>query len=149
PAHGTRARGLRTPEDRFAVALSDAINAMAADGWDYLRAETLPCEERTGWLSSRTTTTHHTVLVFRRALGPRADATPVATPDTPVAAPAPVATGMEGLRAIPSRAASPQRAPAMATPAQRREPTVPIASQDSATQPPRGPLPPRPVRRND
>ena len=37
---------------------------MAAEGWDYVRAETLPTEERSG-LTGRSTL-YHNVLVFRR-----------------------------------------------------------------------------------
>src|SRR5690606_33864208 len=49
-------------------ALTMEINRMAQAGWEYVRAETLPCEERSG-LTSRTTV-YHNVLVFRRALAP-------------------------------------------------------------------------------
>lgn len=43
---------------------------MAAEGWEYVRAETLPSEERSG-LAGRNTV-YHNVLVFRRER--RADA---------------------------------------------------------------------------
>lgn len=75
PNRGEKARGAKTPADRFAVALAKLMNATARDGWDYVRAETLPAEERTGL--TRRTTVYHSVLVFRRPLGaPVAEATP-------------------------------------------------------------------------
>lgn len=78
PARGEKIRGAKTPVDRYAVALAQALNAMAADGWEYVRAETLPSEERSG-LTSRTTVWMN-VLVFRRAIAPA---------QTAVAAPGP------------------------------------------------------------
>ncbi len=73
PRRGEKARGVKTTPERFAHALTQVMNDMARDGWDYLRADTLPCDERVG-LTGRATTTQH-VLVFRRGLG----ATPSAT----------------------------------------------------------------------
>ena len=40
PDRGDRSKGAKTPTERYAAALAEAINTMAADGWDYLRAET-------------------------------------------------------------------------------------------------------------
>lgn len=68
PNRGEKVRGARTGVERFAHALTMEINRMAQAGWEYVRAETLPCEERSG-LTSRTTV-YHNVLVFRRALAP-------------------------------------------------------------------------------
>jgi len=65
PVRGEKARGLKTTADRFARAMTTLMNEMAVDGWEYLRAETLPCEERKG-LTGKTVTDQH-VLVFRRA----------------------------------------------------------------------------------
>ena len=64
PERGLKAKGVKTAEDRFALALETAMNDMAADGWDYVRAETLPSDERQG-LSGRTTV-YRNLLVFRR-----------------------------------------------------------------------------------
>ena len=66
PVRGEKVRGLKTTGDRFAHALSHVMNDLARDGWEYLRADTLPCEERHG-LSGRTTTFQN-MLVFRRAI---------------------------------------------------------------------------------
>ncbi len=65
PARGLKAKGVKTAEDRFANALETAINELAADGWEYIRADTLPCEQREGLMSK--TTVYQNMLVFRRA----------------------------------------------------------------------------------
>lgn len=83
PRKGEKARGLKTTEARFAHALTLVMNQMAAEGWDYLRTDTLPAEERVG-LTGRTTVFQH-MLVFRRRLAAAAPA------GTTVAAPAVVA----------------------------------------------------------
>jgi len=64
PTRGKRAKGLRSSADRFANALSMVINEQAAEGWEYLRTDTLPAEERQG-LTGRTTVFQN-MLVFRR-----------------------------------------------------------------------------------
>ena len=93
PVRGLKAKGLKTAEDRFANALESAINELAADGWEYLRADTLPCEQRDGLLSK--TTVFQNLLVFRRAKKVQAAATP-ARPEPQLSAPAPK-TGEERL----------------------------------------------------
>jgi hypothetical protein len=67
PRKGEKARGVKTVEDRFALSLTQVLNAQAREGWDYLRTDTLPCDERTGF-TGRQHTVFQTVLVFRRAL---------------------------------------------------------------------------------
>jgi hypothetical protein len=64
PKKGKRAKGVKGAEGRFAHALSECMNEMAAEGWDYLRTDTLPSEERSG-LTGRATV-FQTMLVFRR-----------------------------------------------------------------------------------
>lgn len=71
PAKGEKDRGLKTGAERFAHALTRAMNDMARDGWEYLRADTLPAEERSGLTSK--TTVYHNLLVFRRAVAAGAD----------------------------------------------------------------------------
>ena len=66
PATGTKARGLKTTEERFALSLSTLLNEMAGEGWEYVRAETLPCDERKGLTGTQTT--YQNVLVFKRFL---------------------------------------------------------------------------------
>jgi hypothetical protein len=65
PQRGTKAPGVKSNEDRFALSLETAMNELAADGWEYLRADTLPCEQREGLMSK--TTVYQNMLVFRRA----------------------------------------------------------------------------------
>lgn len=96
PARGEKTRGARTGAERFAHALTVEINRMAAAGWEYIRAETLPCEERSG-LTSRTTV-YHNVLVFRRRLpSPATVQEPEAAPRAaPAVTPAPLAESPAG-----------------------------------------------------
>lgn len=64
PTRGKKTRGVKSPADRFANTLSDLMNELAADGWEYLRADTLPSEERAGFTGK--STVFQNVLVFRR-----------------------------------------------------------------------------------
>ncbi len=66
PIRGKKARGLKTPADRFANAMSEVMNDLAAEGWEYQRAETLPSEERSG-LTGRSRVEHN-LLIFRRKI---------------------------------------------------------------------------------
>ncbi|MFQ1699798.1 DUF4177 domain-containing protein [Loktanella agnita] len=65
PVRGLKGKGVRSTEDRFANALETAMNELAADGWEYIRADTLPCEQREGLVGK--TTVFQNMLVFRRA----------------------------------------------------------------------------------
>lgn len=65
PNRGEKARGLKTSADRFAHALSNLMNELGRDGWEYVRSDTLPSEERSGF--TKRTTVYHSVLVFRRS----------------------------------------------------------------------------------
>lgn len=67
PRRAEKSRGLKTAPDRFAHALTRVMNEMARDGWEYLRADTLPCDERTG-LTGKTTTSFQAMLIFRREM---------------------------------------------------------------------------------
>lgn len=112
PARGTKLRGLKTPADRFAHALAEAMNTLGRDGWEYLRAESLPCEDRVGLLSKTQTTTQH-VLVFRRVLPDPAAAAPSAA--APVPAPVPRVPAAEPAEAphAPPAADPPRPAPSL------------------------------------
>ncbi len=83
PARGLKAKGLKTAEDRFANALQTAMNDLAADGWEYLRADTLPSEQREGLMSK--TTVFQNMLVFRRVKSAGAPALLVPEPPKLVA----------------------------------------------------------------
>jgi len=76
PRRGEKIPGAKTTPERFAVALSHVMNTLAAEGWEYLRADTLPCDERAGLTG--TATHFQNMLVFRRALH---EATLAALPD--------------------------------------------------------------------
>ncbi len=64
PNTGTKARGVKTTEDRFALSMTETLNEMAAEGWEYVRAETLPCTERKGLTGTQQT--YQNILIFRR-----------------------------------------------------------------------------------
>lgn len=96
PSRGEKTKGAKSGIERFAATLSDTLNDMARDGWEYVRAETLPAEERSG-LTSRTTV-YHNLLIFRRTTAPArawqpeepAQVTPAPAPEPTPAAPQPV-----------------------------------------------------------
>ncbi|MGB3316629.1 MAG: DUF4177 domain-containing protein [Albidovulum sp.] len=109
PNRGEKAPGVKSAPDRFAHALTSLMNTMARDGWDYLRADTLPSEERSG-LTKRTTV-YHSVLVFRRAIAKPADeaprklltaAAPAGKAPALLAEPAPVDTPAPPVKAPPA-----------------------------------------------
>jgi hypothetical protein len=66
PDKGEKAKGVKRGPDRFAYRLSRTLNELAREGWEYLRADTLPCEERIGLTGK--TVTYQNMLVFRRAV---------------------------------------------------------------------------------
>lgn len=66
PRRGEKARGVKTTEERFALALTQLMNRLGAEGWDYVRADALPCDERVGLTGSKTT--FQNMLVFRRVI---------------------------------------------------------------------------------
>ena len=106
PKRGEKARGVKTTEDRFAHALTSLMNELGAEGWDYVRADTLPCEERVGLTGTRTT--FQNMLVFRRVLAAtEAEPRPQLrlTVQEPPAAPAP--------RLGPAETPVPAQAPAV------------------------------------
>ncbi|MEM1079630.1 MAG: DUF4177 domain-containing protein [Pseudomonadota bacterium] len=151
PTKPLKRKGVKTVEDRFAVTISETMNSAASEGWEYVRADTLPCEERSGLTSK--TTRFQTLLVFRRPLHPvthRAESNtdtplqllpapeeaateqasapvPAPTPDPP--APTPTATSApkpaaSPLVAIPDPVAPAPASPPVAAP-RSEEPTPP------------------------
>lgn len=111
PTQGTKAKAAKTTEERYALSVTNLLNEMAEDGWEYVRAETLPCDERKGL--TRTQTTYQNVLIFRRLkAGAQALPLEVATPrlasePRPVVDSAPRRTS-EPLRAV-SETVAPRR----------------------------------------
>ena len=65
PAKGEKSKGVRTPEGRFAQAVETMLNRYGESGWEYVRAELLPNQERSGLTGS--TTEWRSLLIFRRA----------------------------------------------------------------------------------
>ena len=78
PAKGVKAKGVKTPEARFALGVEQAINALAAEGWEYVRSDVLPSEERQGLTGS--TTNWRTLMVFRRLVADVVTAPETAAP---------------------------------------------------------------------
>lgn len=91
PARGEKTKGAKSGIDRFAATLGDVLNEMARDGWEYVRAEVLPSEERSG-LTGRSTV-YHNLLIFRRSLVPETASftRPTTTPEPAPQPEAPVA----------------------------------------------------------
>ncbi|WP_417727467.1 hypothetical protein [Roseovarius sp.] len=82
PTRGRKAPGVKTPEARFALGVEDLLNDMARTGWEYLRTDILPSEERQGLTSTHTV--YRSISVFRReVLAPATVTTPAAPPKTP------------------------------------------------------------------
>lgn len=75
PERAAKQRGLKGAA-LFAHSVEAVMNELAADGWQYLRADTLPQEERSGLTNK--TTTYRNLLVFQRlvAATPEAQSTP-------------------------------------------------------------------------
>ena len=88
PKKGLKARGVKTTEDRFAYALQTIMNEYGAEGWEYVRTDTLPSEERTG-LTGRTTV-YQNMMVFRKAVAAETPTALLPAPEaTPITSPAP------------------------------------------------------------
>ncbi|WP_296640053.1 DUF4177 domain-containing protein [Roseinatronobacter sp.] len=64
PRKGAKAKGLKSPADRYAHQMTLLLNDLAAEGWEYWRADTLASEERKGLMG--TTSVSHELLIFRR-----------------------------------------------------------------------------------
>ena len=65
PSKGRRGQGAKGTEGRFANAMEMLLNEMAAEGWSYVRAETLPSNDRSG-MTRRVVETYQNVLVFSK-----------------------------------------------------------------------------------
>lgn len=142
PDRGSRNKSARTPTERYALALSEAINEMAVEGWEYVRAETLPSDERSG-IASRQTLWHH-LLIFRRPLAVEVEvlAQPRAAEPQPVKPAPSVATPATAVietpepepempEAVPEKS-SPKVEPALKGPSLRK-PAAPAPAPVSAT----------------
>lgn len=79
PRRSKKAKGVREPAELFAMTLTDAINEQSREGWEYVRAETLPAETPRGFFR-RAAEEDVTMLIFRRA---RASRDPLVEAHTP------------------------------------------------------------------
>ncbi|KUJ76817.1 hypothetical protein AVO45_09950 [Ruegeria marisrubri] len=123
PKKGTKAKAVKTVEGRFALSIEQVLNQMGEDGWEYLRAELLPSEERSGLTG--TTVNWRNVLVFRRAVEAELPAdeaerflTPPELDETPLAQP------------VPGEVAAPRPIPA-----ETKEPPLSLKAEDRRERP--------------
>ena len=65
PNRSKRVKGVKGSAGRFAAVLSETMNEQAMEGWEYLRSDSLPVEEKPNFFKSRVET-YQTVLIFRR-----------------------------------------------------------------------------------
>ena len=83
PRKGTKTKDAKTADAKLAVSVEEIMNEMGAQGWYYLRSDTLPIEERSG-LTGKSTTFQH-LLVFVREIAEDTEMPPAAV----IAPPAP------------------------------------------------------------
>lgn len=103
PRKGVAGKETKGGPAKFANAVSILMNEMGAEGWEYLRADTLPCEERQGLTGK--TVKYHSMLVFRRpadAKGLAARVEPKLLPPAPQDAPSAVEEAVDLERASES-----------------------------------------------
>ena len=65
PRRGIRTKGAKGTAGKFAGAMESILNELGATGWEYIRAESLPVDERQG-LTMRKTESYQNVLIFRK-----------------------------------------------------------------------------------
>lgn len=153
PTKGKRAKGAKGSEGRFSNTVTELLNDMASQGWEFQRAESLPSIERVGL--TKTETQHHNMLVFRR---PHPDyvapaMAPVVAPAvSPVTAPVPAPAPSEkpDIRPAADPVADPAPQPAVAQSDQPRfsgKSYSDTAPED--TSPPLTSAAPKPVETSD
>ena len=84
PARAPKIKGMKAATDRFAHALTELMNEAAAEGWEYVRTDTLPLEEVKG-ITRKASTSFQNLMVFRRPLAAQAQAQ-VQAPQVPAPA---------------------------------------------------------------
>ena len=128
PERPKRVRGARSRSDRVALAMEEIIGAEAVDGWEYLRTDLVPVEEKSG-LFSRTQEVHRAVLVFRREIGAARSTRPVLAH-----------TQARSVAVAPEPEVPLQAEPA--EPREGREGRISLSAERSAPPPPRANRPP-------
>ncbi len=66
PRRAIKAKSIPDGDERFAFTLAQTMNEMGRDGWEYVRADTLPMDERAGLAGTKTSFMN--MLVFRRVI---------------------------------------------------------------------------------
>ncbi len=77
PRAAKKFKGVKGHPDRFARTIEEVIGEEAVNGWEYLRADTLPSDMK-GGLMRKAAEVYQTLLIFRRvkpALAPKKPAT--------------------------------------------------------------------------
>lgn len=144
PAKGGKTKGVKTPEGRFAHTVESELNRLAQDGWEYLRSELLPSEERSGLTGS--VTNWRTVLIFRKMLNTAEDAFHPRVLDAVAVAPQIIATSPDSIVADSDQKTDPELtsdATQLADPAP--VPSVPVPTQEEIAATPDSSDKPEPV----
>lgn len=68
PRRGRKSGEVKSAEGQFALGVEDQLNDLAREGWEYIRSDILPSDERQGLTSTRTV--YRSMLIFRRAIHP-------------------------------------------------------------------------------
>lgn len=66
PRRGRKSVEVKSAEGQFALGVEDQLNDLAREGWEYIRSDILPSDERHGLTSTRTV--YRSMLIFRRAI---------------------------------------------------------------------------------
>ncbi len=66
PRRAPKVKSVASADARFAMALAQKMNEMGREGWEYVRSDTLPMDERAGLTGIKTS--YVNMLVFRRAI---------------------------------------------------------------------------------
>ena len=128
PRRPTKVRGVRKPQQRFALTIEGEMNRLAQEGWEYVRSDTLPCEQKSGWFS-RPVTVSETMLVFRRPLARASDANRPAVTVPPVSLTPPATFVAAPAVAEDPSATPPVASPSRAMPAASRFTPLPAAAR--------------------
>jgi hypothetical protein len=120
------------------------MNRLAQEGWEYVRSDTLPCEQKSGWFS-RPVTVSETMLVFRRPLAQASDASHSAATMPRMSLTSPAFVAVPAVAEDPS-ATPPVAPPSRAVPAASRFTPLPAAARaanltEPAVAPAVGPAP--------
>ncbi|GLQ34851.1 DUF4177 domain-containing protein [Amylibacter marinus] len=121
PTSGKSGKGIKGAEAKFAHALAELMNELAAEGWEYQRAESLPSVERRG-VARKRIETYQNVLVFRK--------------EADQAEPAPQKEVSEGFNPFKRKSPATEAKPApvlLTTPIAEKEPDTSDAEEDADT----------------